>query len=66
MERILHTISHKGNAKQNHHALVSCKAKLKRLNNTKCWQEGGATEILLHCWWGHEMDNYFEKMFGSF
>ena len=29
--------------------------KFQNTDNTKCWQGCGATETLIHCWWGGKM-----------
>ena len=44
-----------------HHYSSGRMAKIKRADNTKCWQECGTTKIILHCWWEYKLNQSFWK-----
>ena len=43
--------------KMKYHYTPTKMAKIKSCENTKCWQDCGESESLIHCWWERKMEN---------
>jgi hypothetical protein len=53
-EKHLNTLSHQGNAHQNHPEIpphTGQMAEIKNSGDSRCWQGCGERGTLLHCWW---------------